>query len=90
MRLRPCEVLLAVVACLVNSSEGRGAWTGGDEKLDETTYKTWLDFILPKPAELQWQAPAWRPTLWDAVVEGHQVEKPILLWAMNGHPLACT
>jgi hypothetical protein len=48
------------------------------------------DFILPKPKELAYRAIAWRTTFWDAVVEAQEKDMPILLWAMNGHPLACT
>ena len=29
-------------------------------------------------------------TLAEAVVQAHAQDMPILLWAMNGHPLACT
>jgi hypothetical protein len=32
----------------------------------------------------------WLPTFWDGVIAAQKQEKPILLWAMNGHPLACT
>jgi hypothetical protein len=60
------------------------------ERLNERTYATWRDHIRPRPAELRWQEVPWRATLWDAVVEAQRQEKPILLWAMNGHPLACT
>ena len=32
----------------------------------------------------------WLPVFWTAVLQAQREEKPILLWAMNGHPLACT
>jgi len=48
------------------------------------------DQVLPSKEELAWQSIAWRPTLWDAVVDAHREKKPILLWTMNGHPLALT
>jgi hypothetical protein len=28
--------------------------------------------------------------LWDGVIAAQKQDMPILLWAMNGHPLACT
>ena len=46
--------------------------------------------VLPDRAELAWQALDWHPTLWDAVIAAHAAEKPVLLWAMNGHPLGHT
>ena len=32
----------------------------------------------------------WLPTFWDGVIAAQKQDMPILLWAMNGHPLACT
>ncbi len=46
--------------------------------------------ILPKEEELAWQKVPWRRTLWEAVTDAQKQDMPILLWAMNGHPLACT
>ncbi|MBI3270490.1 MAG: hypothetical protein HYZ53_15885 [Planctomycetes bacterium] len=60
------------------------------QELNEKTYASRRTFLLPKPDELRWEKIAWRPKLWDAVIEAHRVKKPILLWTMNGHPLACT
>jgi hypothetical protein len=59
-------------------------------ELNDRTYAKWRDHIRPRPAEVSWQDVPWRATLWDAVVEAQRLEKPVLLWAMNGHPLACT
>ena len=59
-------------------------------ELNDRTYAHWRDHIRPKPEELSWQAVPWQATFWDAVVEAQRQDKPILLWAMNGHPLACT
>ena len=50
----------------------------------------WLAYIKPKAAEVAFEANDWKPTFWDGVVEAQQKQKPILLWAMNGHPMACT
>jgi hypothetical protein len=59
-------------------------------ELNDQTLAKWRDHIHPKPEEVSWEEIPWRTTLWDAVVEAQEREKPILLWAMNGHPLACT
>lgn len=59
-------------------------------ELNDQTYAKWRDYILPKSAEVNWEEVPWRTTLWDAVVEARRQDRPILLWAMNGHPLACT
>ena len=49
-----------------------------------------LRHVLPDKADRAWTAVPWRTTLWDAVIEAHRLKKPLLLWAMNGHALACT
>src|SRR5262245_36089078 len=59
-------------------------------ELNDQSFVRWRDLIRPKPKELSWEEIPWRTTFWDAVVEGQEKNKPILLWAMNGHPLACT
>ena len=66
---------------------------GADEPravLTDATYASVRDHVLPSDDELAFQRLGWRSTLWQAVVEAREADKPILLWAMNGHPLACT
>ena len=46
--------------------------------------------VLPDASELAWQALGWRASLWQGVVDAQAAEKPILLWAMNGHPCGLT
>jgi hypothetical protein len=58
--------------------------------LTEENYAHWRDFIRPAAAEQQWQEIQWRPVFWEALIEAQKADKPILMWAMNGHPLACT
>ncbi len=52
--------------------------------------KAALRHILPDKRDLVWTQVPWRATLWDAVIDANREKKPILLWAMNGHALACT
>jgi hypothetical protein len=60
------------------------------QELTEATYEKWRDHVLPSPGERRYQALTWRPSFWEAVVEAHTKEMPVLLWAMNGHPLCNT
>ena len=73
--------LLALV-CLAGLAAG--------QELDAAAYAKWRRFISPKKEETRWSAIAWRPSLWVAVVEANRLRKPILLWAMNGHPFGMT
>lgn len=60
---------------------------------DELTEKNWertRDFVLPDAEEEAWLKVKWRATYWDAVIDAQKEDKPIMLFAMNGHPFACT
>jgi hypothetical protein len=49
-----------------------------------------LEFVVPSDDELTWRSIPWRPTLFDGLRDGAASKKPVLLWAMNGHPLGST
>ena len=63
---------------------------GTAPELTRENLAQWRDTIRPTAAEVRWQEIPWRPTFWEGVVEAQRKEAPILIWAMNGHPLACT
>jgi hypothetical protein len=48
------------------------------------------EHIRPKASELEFEGPQWGTTFRAAVDEAVRRRMPILFWAMNGHPLACT
>ena len=45
--------------------------------------------IKPRPEERRWTQIPWEIDLWAARRLARAAGKPILLWAMNGHPLGC-
>lgn len=45
--------------------------------------------IKPRPEERLWTQIPWGVDLWEARRHALALGKPILLWAMNGHPLGC-
>ena len=53
-------------------------------------WKAAIAHVLPSPAETAWLDLPWQPTLRAGLVTGAAEKKPVLLWAMNGHPLAST
>ena len=55
--------------------------------LTDKTYVALRDYILPRAEELRWQQIPWRPTWAEAVAAARKANKPIYVWAMNGHPL---
>ena len=58
--------------------------------LNEQSFRQWIDFIRPNESELKWRKIGWRTELWEAVLEARELQQPLLLWTMNGHPMACT
>jgi hypothetical protein len=79
----------AVVAQEVPAT-GSAAPVVAPPELTPATLQRWRDFILPEPDETAWEAIPWRESFWQAVLDGHAQRKPVLLWAMNGHPMGCT
>ena len=55
-------------------------------KLTHDNYRRWLGFIRPAEKDLKWRKVRWHKTLSAAAAESRELERPILLWTMNGHP----
>jgi hypothetical protein len=58
--------------------------------LTDANVRKWIDFIRPSDADVKWGRLDWRPELGAAVREAKELQRPLLLWSMNGHPLGCT
>ena len=82
-------ILFAVTAgCFVLA--GGPARADDRAGLSDETFAGWCDRIRPKSAGRDFETVNWLPTFWEGVMAAQKEDKPILLWAMNGHPLACT
>jgi hypothetical protein len=46
--------------------------------------------ILPTAEEDRWLDIPWHTNLMQARLEAQQMNRPLFLWVMNGHPLGCT
>jgi hypothetical protein len=57
---------------------------------DQASFAHWRNYIRPTAEETRWQSIPWLTTYWDGVTQGQKSDKPLLVWVMNGHPLACT
>lgn len=49
-------------------------------------YQQWIKYIRSTEKENNWQTIAWRNRLMPAVKEAKKLNRPVLLWAMNGNP----
>lgn len=85
--MRSVTSLLVLLAALASTSSAQvpRSQTPGPENLGD-----WVEFIRPSDDELAWERIGWRNEFWPAVEEARELGRPILLWAMNGHPLGCT
>ena len=67
--------------------------TTSSAQLPDLTKQTFQDYqaaIEADVAETAFLKINWYSQLHRAVKEAHQREKPLLIYVMNGHPLACT
>ncbi len=62
----------------------------GDVVPTEENLQTWTEYLQPSSEELRWREIPWVATFWEGVNTAQEQKKPLLLWAMNGHPLGCT
>ncbi len=86
MRFKACGCLALALTVAVAAAPSRA----GTAELNDGSYDRWRDHLLPKKEELGWLSIPWRPNFWEGVAEANRADKPILMWTMNGHPMACT
>lgn len=53
------------------------------------TFDGLFELCLPKPRKERWTEIVWETELWPARQRSAQENKPLFLWAMNGHPVGC-
>ena len=88
--------LLAIVASVAPAIAIASEWPALDHatrgakwahpKLSDANFRKWIDFVRPTRTELKWQDVRWHIELADAQIEARELDRPILLWTMNGHP----
>jgi hypothetical protein len=59
------------------------------EGLDDAEFRRLHGLLQPDEEEL-WRTIPWQTGLLDAQQLAAQANKPIFIWAMDGHPLGCT
>ena len=50
----------------------------------------WKQHVHPSEDELAFEAIEWIPSFAEGVRRSESERRPLLFWAMNGHPLGCT
>ena len=84
-----CLLLVAVaigglIAC------GTYETPGLQSELDIESALVYARYIEPTDAESSWRTIPWLPTFAEGLRTSGRDGRPLLFWAMNGHPLGCT
>jgi hypothetical protein len=58
--------------------------------LSAETLPAWREYILPDGDDLAYASIPWHVTFGEGMDAARAAGKPLLMWAMNGHPLGCT
>lgn len=78
MRLLYLVFTLNFIACITTQAQ-----------LDDTTFKKLHKQLQPAKNEA-WRTIPWKTAMLDAQHAAAAEQKPIFIWAMDGHPLGCT
>ena len=91
-RMRGVVSCVAVMVLALSSHLGSQETEAQDSgsPLAADSLDDWLTQLRPQQNEQSWQDMPWRNSFRRAAQDAHEVKKPVLLWAMNGHPLGCT
>ncbi|MFT4540221.1 MAG: hypothetical protein ACI841_002558 [Planctomycetota bacterium] len=58
--------------------------------LDQELLPQWVELILPSETETKHETIPWLYSFSEGMLAAASSNKPMLFWAMNGHPLGCT
>jgi hypothetical protein len=50
----------------------------------------WQTYVRPAPNEVGFESIPWLPSFVEGMRSAQKEYRPLLFWAMNGHPLGCT
>ena len=87
-------ISLVIFACHLGGSQNltpaQDAKITTESSLSVANFDFWRNYIKASDTELEWQKLPWKMSFHEGLKEGAKLNKPILLWAMNGHPFGCT
>lgn len=61
-----------------------------DVEITDANFEAWHAHVSPSEDELAWATIPWHDTFADGLLAASDAGKPLLFWAMNGHPMGCT
>lgn len=84
--MRTFLLALAISFLVLGHSFAESAFKYPLPNVDESNFNNWMEFIEPSQQEMAWNQLRWHDSLELAVAEAKRLNRPILLWVMNGHP----
>jgi hypothetical protein len=84
-----CSLSVLVMEDVI-SDDDSPRLTNMTSQLNEANFSSWRDLIRTGDSELVWQQLPWTPSFHDGLAQAAKLNKPLLLWVMNGHPMGCT
>jgi hypothetical protein len=88
--IRNLVVRLALTATIGAAALAASAPPAAAQELTADTFDRLAAHIRPAPAECSWQDIQWLESLGKGLAAAVEQQRPVLLWAMNGHPQGCT
>ena len=76
-------LILLFASCLTSQSQ-QPKWPA--PTITSENFSEWMAFVQPSEKERSWTNIRWHKELADAAVEARRLQRPILLFTMNGHP----
>jgi hypothetical protein len=74
---------------LLVSGVARGDETDARLRPTAEDFAKFQTFLRPRPEEEKWLQIPWLTDLWEARTKAAAEGKPLLLWEMDGSPMAC-
>ncbi|MEX0819422.1 MAG: hypothetical protein WD070_07505 [Pirellulaceae bacterium] len=80
------QIILGIICAALVAMAVPTSWAG---ELTEAEFHRLHEQLQPAPDE-PWRTIPWKIALLDAQRTAVKEQKPIFIWAMDGHPLGCT
>jgi hypothetical protein len=81
-----------LILVLLAAGIGRGADKERPQQTPQPSaeYTKQRDLVLPNPRERSYRKIGWRTSVLRGIVDAQQLDRPVMIALMNGHPLGCT
>ena len=83
-------IALALLCCAASPAQDAAVIEAELPQLRLEELGRWREHVLPAEAEVAFERLPWHASFAEGLRAAQEQARPLLLWAMNGHPLGCT